>query len=474
MEFRNLTPFPALCFLSLDTDDMEHRSTVMRVTYRIEPGEHGSWVLAIEDEAPPPLSMEDRFEGEMNQSSILEESDLAPWKPFCDVVIQAVAHAPEGRATRSFQASIRLAAPNRKTEPPLRPRGLNPYMEPSAEQLAEWEKACERLSSAPAKAQVLLEKTLVVTGEREWRKRAWPVRFAWSLARVASLGLIRRNPWKLTPPKPFTNLPLRYDHAFGGACRIDQGAEKAAKRVPKSARLSPEAAAAHIDAKLEASQRPVAHTFEPRNPIGVGFAESWFIKATRTKRVPAPRITYPQAPLTAKTIWHSLKGKLKHPHPSTEPAGFGFIGRSWQPRIALAGTWDETWIRERHPRLPLDFDFAYWNGAPKDQQIPYPPADVEIALTNLTPEGELRFRLPGHRAFLTCRWVDGTIEAKSMEIDTLIIDTEQRSVTVLWRGRVAEDANLRVMESRFETDPAKPLLTWADDAATCPVESEVA
>ncbi len=264
---------------------------------------------------------------------------------------------------------------------------------------------------------------------------------------------------------------MRYEHAFGGECRIFAD-DPIARRVPRNARLSPEDAAARLGAEGGASQPLVAHAFEPRNPIGVGYAASWYLQVTRTKRWPAPRISYPSTPPTAAAFWRAARGR--NSQPAMQPAGFGVVGRSWQPRIALAGTWDEAWANERHPGLPKDFDFGYWNGAPADQQITYPPVDAVVALTHLTPEGVMTFSLPGHRAFLACRWMDGTVEPEPMVIDTLIIESDAKRVTVVWRTVLPEDEDLRVLEARFEVDPAKPLLTWAQDAATHPVDEEVA
>ena len=47
--------------------------------------------------------------------------------------------------------------------------------------------------------------------------------------------------------------------------------------------------------------------------------------------------------------------------------GLGAVGRWWQPRLALAGTYDDSWKQTRWPGLPEDFDFGYWNCAPEDQ-----------------------------------------------------------------------------------------------------------
>lgn len=40
------------------------------------------------------------------------------------------------------------------------------------------------------------------------------------------------------------------------------------------------------------------------------------------------------------------------------------MGRSWQPRLRYAGTYDQHWMDERLPFLPEDFDLRYFQSAP--------------------------------------------------------------------------------------------------------------
>ena len=66
------------------------------------------------------------------------------------------------------------------------------------------------------------------------------------------------------------------------------------------------------------------------------------------------------------------------------------------------------------PGLPRDFDFAYGNGAPADQQIEFPPPAFRLELFNLTepsltPNGTLCVELPGHRAFVLLRLHNGAM-----------------------------------------------------------------
>ena len=276
----------------------------------------------------------------------------------------------------------------------------------------------------------------------------------------ASLWIIRRNPWKLTAAKKLTELPLRYEYAFGGECRINAD-DKAAKRIPKKQQLTPEQQAQHPE-----QPSPVAHTVSELNPIGQGYAEPWHIKATKQKKIPAPQIENPAAPINAKLFWRALNGKLQKAKPQQLaaffPAGFGLIGRPWLPRRPRAGTYDQAWLDKRHPYLPADFDFAYWNGAPFDQQIPELPPNALISLTNLTPEGELHTQLPGHRAFVLAWFEDGVPIPIEAAIDTLSIDTDSLTITCVWRTLLPKDLPIVRLEARFETDPRAPLLKYIE------------
>ncbi len=113
MEFRNLTPFDVMCFSALDKQDVEHPVIVMKVGYRLEPiaERPGHLSAQVIDDEPLALCLADHYFGEEGRSSVKEESDLAPFKPRCDVIINGHAHAPNGTLTRDWVAGIRLSEP---------------------------------------------------------------------------------------------------------------------------------------------------------------------------------------------------------------------------------------------------------------------------------------------------------------------------------------------------------------------------
>ena len=336
-EFVNLTPFPALAFSMLDTEDRAYHVMVMRVVYQLEPdaATPGKYQARVVDDAPPPLVVEDQYFGEVNLSSVRAESDLAPYKPKCDVIVNGSAYAPGGKAMRQFEVCLRVRNGHTFAPLPEAPRGLNPLQDPSDKEIDHWQRAVSYTRSHPIPGAILLDKTLTISGERHFRKKAWPFRLFWWTLKWASLGLIRRNPWKLTAAKKLAQLPLRYEYAFGGECRINLE-DKPAKRVPKKQQLTPEQQAQHPE-----QPAPIAHTVCELNPLGLGYSEPWYLKATKLKRIAAPLIETASAPITAKLFWRALNGKLNKVKPQQLaafiPAGFGLIGRPWYSTTSYSG-----------------------------------------------------------------------------------------------------------------------------------------
>lgn len=390
MEFRNLTPFSTLCYKMLDTQDQEHHVVVMKVGFTLERTARGTVQARIQDDPAIPLCLQDEYAVELNHSQVLQESDLSPFKPRCDIIVNGTACALGGIPATEMPVSLRLLTADR---------------------------------------QLLLDKQLVVTGERFFIRHPLT------------------GKWSLSAPESFTSLPLSYQYAFGGECRIDRESDEA-KSVPEKYRLTPEQQAEHP----QPDNPPVAHTTCTTNPQGTGFVERWYADATRQQRFPAPRIIDPRHPFTLESFLHCLNGQADFSAVAFQPAGFGFLGQSWQPRLAKAGTYDQRWLDTRHPRLPEDFDFSHWNGAPEDQQIPYPAPGLRFELKGVHPQGDLIGQLPAHKAVVLLRMDDGALIPQWMALDTLILDTDKMTLAVTWRYRISTRAPLRVMEARYITE----------------------
>lgn len=118
---------------------------------------------------------------------------------------------------------------------------------------------------------------------------------------------------------------------------------------------------------------------------------------------------------------------------SYQPMSFGCIGRAWQPRLPLAGTYDQDWIDNVSPFLPDDFDNAFFQSAPVDQQMNYIQGGESVALFNLTPNGKELFTLPTQEVHLTIKDSYGELINVQCVADTLVIEPDHRRLSIVWR-----------------------------------------
>jgi hypothetical protein len=449
MEFVNHTPFPAMAFDALDQRDIRFHTVVMRLTFELQAD--GSLALAPEQ---TPLVSTDEYYGEVNQSSVKQESDFAPYKPHTDVIIIAHAYAPQQQAKTRFTVGLHVKSEAVEPVLPPQPYGLNPYQAASHAEMEAWRNTCAKIKTAALKNDTVLDKRLVVTGPREWRKR-------YALTRAASLFTLPA--WKLTAPKPVTQVSMRYENAYGGDNKI-LATERAAKRVKKKDRIPgvvAQTASTQISAdrgsELGENGPAIAHTAYAHNTVGSGYAQRWYLNASKRTQLKAPQIEAPNERI-------SKFGK------NYMPRGLGVITRAWQSRLPQAGTYDQSWLDHRHPYLPTDFNFSYWNAAPIDQQVvPHLTGNETITLTNLCPADTLgttqdsagntllKLRLPGHLPFVLVRFEEGPIGELAAKLDTVTIDTtldpdnldKKTSVVCVWRATLATQPAVRVLEARM-------------------------
>jgi hypothetical protein len=398
MDLRNLTPFPALGYDVLDVRGEEHHVVVARGTYDLvaAPRAADGACPALTHGARPAreqasVAVKDEYFGEVNQSSVKQESDLAPGKPRCDVIVVGSAHSPTGAPVGRVEVGVHV----------------------------------RRLAAIPpfAEAGERLDRRLVVHGARDFVRR--------SLA----LG----GGFRLTDPEPFVSQPLRYEHAFGGEVKVYAG-DEAAPRVRREHRLSEEVRARHP----EGAGAPVAHAVCLHNPLGVGWIEGWYAEAAAIQRWPAPRIEAPDAPLTAALFERLLRGDARAGDlPALTPQGFGVVAKPWQPRLALAGTLDDRWEAERWPLMPLDYDLGYWNGAHAAMQCDPLFGGELVELRNLLPPGAPGVVTAGGATVCRLCLPDPVVAARlkrkaerlwtAPRVDTLILDLEAMRVSMVWR-----------------------------------------
>lgn len=201
-----------------------------------------------------------------------------------------------------------------------------------------------------------VRKTLRVTGDRVYEK-----------------GVVGHATGR---PQPFTTLPLTYERAYGGA-----------DPTPKD------------------PERP---QFEPRNPVGTGFAPV----AGKT----APNVEYPGL----------TRGR--------EPAGFGPVPPHWQPRAKYAGTYDDAWRCDRCPLYPDDLDDRFFLCSPEDQRPKEHLRGGEaVELVNLTPGGRLAFTLPRVAFAFDTYFRGGERVRHRGKLHTVLLEPDGPRVILVWR-----------------------------------------
>jgi len=189
---------------------------------------------------------------------------------------------------------------------------------------------------------------------------------------------------KISEPIPFTEMDLRYENSFGG-----KGYKK--------------------------------------NPVGKGYRKEETESGTKVH--PLPNIENPR--------------QLIHlPGDRPEPAGFGPLGKMWQQRFSKMGTYKGSWLKERWPWFPKDFDWSYFNAAPKDMQVEgYLKGDESLYFENLHPiHSNYHSQLPGLRVRLFVNELDKTKQNETdfkevkLNLDTLWVDMGAEKLVLVWRG----------------------------------------
>ncbi len=152
-ELRNFTPYANMRFSNGDANGNEFGIFLVKIAWDILPD--GSCVPSAEQE---PLALSDEYHGEAGTSALRYPSDMVPFKPRTDFILDATSFAPTGAAQDGWAAGFEMALPG---------------------------------SAAP-----LISKWLTVSGPRQW--------------------LRRKDGWEMTPPIAIPHLDLRYEQAFGG------------------------------------------------------------------------------------------------------------------------------------------------------------------------------------------------------------------------------------------------------------------
>ncbi|MDF4355500.1 DUF2169 domain-containing protein, partial [Vibrio parahaemolyticus] len=150
-----------------------------------------------------------------------------------------------------------------------------------------------------------------------------------------------------------------------------------------------------------------------RNRIGGGVADS--NKELLEQKVPS--VFYP------KEEWSSTSKNLR-------VAGFGPVPPFFEARQTLAGTFDEEWIENRKPMLPLDFDRRFFQSAPADQQCKgFLKGGERLMMSGFCHDDTISFRIPKEKYRAIATFKDGSYPV-DMAMYTLFVDAEKKTISI--------------------------------------------
>lgn len=167
--------------------------------------------------------------------------------------------------------------------------------------------------------------------------------------------------------------------------------------------------------------------FESRNPAGSGVVK----RPHDLEGKPAPNFEDPRQPI------RSSKDR-------PAPIGFGPIAAHWQPRVKLAGTYDDKWKNDRCPLLPADFDPAFFNIAPSDQQLPGYVVDETVRLDGMTENGVDTFALPELKVPVAFRSRAEMLQTYT-RVDTIVIEPAEKRFSLIARAAYVPKPNVLAM-----------------------------
>lgn len=214
-----------------------------------------------------------------------------------------------------------------------------------------------------------------------------------------------------TDPAPFVRQPISYQTAFGGTDRLDRNN----------------------------SMPPVYEA----NPVGTGWASKANGDFVEGVLLPATQ---------------AVDESISSPFANYRPMAFGPYGRGWPERLKFAGTYDQHWIDEVFPFLPKDFDERYYQSAPQDQQIPHPRSGTQVALLNLTVRGREAFTLAHCELPITIFRKGQVALQREVLPDTVLMDTDARSLAMVWRVEVPVQKTLTEFTEAWVGPPTETML----------------
>jgi hypothetical protein len=288
-------------------------------------------------------------DGDPQWSTVQYEYEIAAYKQAVDVVVVGKAYAPGGEPAQQTMASVQVG---------------------------------ERI------------KSIAVYGDRQCHFR-------------------QNSPPVFSDPKPFVNMEIRYDRAYGGYDELSL---------------------------------PDIPFYYPRNTMGVGVA----LRNTKevVQGLALPNLEDPDNLLSPERV--IIEDPQNWPDQPL-PQGLGWFQRTWYPRCSLLGAYPAhvdvgtATPEERMGLLPRDhialakqfklptFMARFNNGASMGMLFSSLVGDERFCLRGLTPDGLLEFQLPGERPVIVLDIGRGEKQLLA-RLDTVSIRPDDLEVDMIWRG----------------------------------------
>jgi uncharacterized protein YjbI with pentapeptide repeats len=135
------------------------------------------------------------------------------------------------------------------------------------------------------------------------------------------------------------------------------------------------------------------------------------------------------------------KALIAAPGDRPKPCCLAPISPFWPSRWNKLGSYGNNYLNERWPYFAADFQPAFFQGAPPDQQLKSVQAKERFSISGMRPEGQtLNGQLLGHTVRAWAKPAKGaarkgqTLQPIELKLDTVVFDTEAMQVHLVWRG----------------------------------------
>lgn len=283
---------------------------------------------------------------------------------------------------------------------------------------------------------------------------------------------LHRGRIAFTPPEPFTEVPLRYELAYGGR---DTSYETLLMEEVR--RITPAATMRRATPSMEGLFTRVSPLMYPRNRFGQGYVLEQRLEQQAGREL--PQLERPEDLLTPERL---ALGNPLHWHRQPLPAGFDYLDPMTFPRMGMfacppPGYQPGDAVREVDLGL-VPKDFCRGNIAAATQQqmhtlihphgghcaslglnFPYLRGDEMLLLQGMDARGhELDVLLPGERPSMTVAGLAAKPVVLSAEPYLVLVQVDTRRLVLVWAARHRPAQPL--MPQRLPELSAATSVTW--------------